>query len=161
MALISLRVAPLSVVSHQSSPSNLTRLFIKCRVPLRRFISAPVRPCGATVRFSLSTVIEGAFKAGSYYIAQVFEMAKAIGFKWSENTEPKFLCETAKLYQLWAGFHIAQRFIPLIDIGCLLDVLCDVGPRPVSHSCRPPGSSFAKPLPKICVRGVTIFSPCT
>ena len=44
------------VVSHQSSPSTLTRLFIKCRAPLKRFTSAPVTPCGATVRGrSLST----------------------------------------------------------------------------------------------------------
>jgi hypothetical protein len=41
-------------------------------------------------------------------------MAEAIGFKWSENTEPKFLCETAKIYQLGWAFILLRELFPLL-----------------------------------------------
>ena len=45
---------------------------------------------------------------GSYYVSQPIEMVQAIGIEGSEDAEPKFLCETAKSYQVWAGFELIQ-----------------------------------------------------
>jgi hypothetical protein len=90
------RAVPLFVCSNQRPRLGWRCCSINQTAPVNLLSSGPVMPCGATVRVgSLSTIIEGAAKAGGALWPVAFDPFDIIGFSISLHAEPKFQVEKA------------------------------------------------------------------